>query len=73
MFSAEMMRTGKNQAGHGFNRFSELVILVLVLAVRPDVKSRIQHFYEKGQHFVSGLPDFSWFNIPKREKYTKWP
>jgi hypothetical protein len=21
----------------------------------------------------SGLPDFSWCNIPKLEKYTKWP
>jgi hypothetical protein len=20
-----------------------------------------------------GLPDFSWYNIPKREKYTKLP
>jgi hypothetical protein len=20
----------------------------------------------------AGLPDFSWYNIPKREKYTKW-
>jgi hypothetical protein len=20
-----------------------------------------------------GLPDFSWYNIPKREKYTKGP
>jgi hypothetical protein len=22
--------------------------------------------------FDTGLPDFSWYNIPKREKYTKW-
>jgi hypothetical protein len=20
-----------------------------------------------------GLPDFSWYDIPKLEKYTKWP
>jgi hypothetical protein len=20
-----------------------------------------------------GMPDFSWYNIPKREKYTNWP
>jgi hypothetical protein len=23
--------------------------------------------------FKSGLPDFSWHNIPKRDIYTKWP
>jgi hypothetical protein len=23
--------------------------------------------------YVAGLPDFSWHNIPKWEKYTKWP
>jgi hypothetical protein len=22
---------------------------------------------------TAGLPDFSWYNIPKREKYTKLP
>jgi RNA polymerase subunit RPABC4/transcription elongation factor Spt4 len=24
-------------------------------------------------YLSTGLPDFSWYNIPKREKYTKWP
>jgi hypothetical protein len=27
----------------------------------------------KAQVRSSGLPDFSWYNIPKREKYTKYP
>jgi hypothetical protein len=22
--------------------------------------------------WLAGLPDFSWYDIPKREKYTKW-
>jgi hypothetical protein len=36
--------------------------------------------YEQEQAFAPGLPDFSWFKIPKRgklyqisTKYTKWP
>jgi hypothetical protein len=23
-------------------------------------------------HITTGLPDFSWYNIAKRGKYTKW-
>jgi hypothetical protein len=26
-----------------------------------------------GKNDKSGLPDFSWYKIPKREKYTKLP
>jgi hypothetical protein len=31
--------------------------------------------YPKRQKWsiLSELPDFSWYNLPKREKYTKWP
>jgi hypothetical protein len=37
--------------------------------------------YDRGQILCSvskgksatGLPDLSWYNIPKRKKYTKWP
>jgi hypothetical protein len=24
-------------------------------------------------HFEPGLPDFSWYKMPKREEITKWP
>jgi hypothetical protein len=30
-----------------------------------------QHIWS--QLYTTGLPDFSLSNIPKREKYTKWP
>jgi hypothetical protein len=25
----------------------------------------------KGQSLSTGLPDFPWYNVPKREKYSK--
>jgi hypothetical protein len=33
-----------------------------------------QKFAKSGRSaFNPGLPDVSWYNIPKWEKYTKWP
>jgi hypothetical protein len=29
--------------------------------------------FADGLYFQAGLPDFSWYNIPKREKITKLP
>jgi hypothetical protein len=45
---------------------------------------RIFQFFSRGKsdcaYYSPGLPDFSWFNVPKREKYnqmtlkhTQWP
>jgi hypothetical protein len=34
-------------------------------------KAQVDQYF--GQLFQSGLPDFSWYNIPKRENGTKWP
>jgi hypothetical protein len=42
-----------------------------------DTYIQRRNIFEKGIIFLSwsppGLPDFSRHNVPKREKYTKWP
>jgi hypothetical protein len=39
---------------------------------RHFLQSRQQELPLKKGVTSAGLPDFSWYNIPKREKYTKW-
>jgi hypothetical protein len=41
----------------------------LVRFIFADVRIRTAMLHEH----TSGLPDLSWQNIPKQEKYTKWP
>jgi hypothetical protein len=36
-------------------------------------KHRDRSLYTYEHMYASGLPDFSWFKIPKREKCTKLP
>jgi hypothetical protein len=39
----------------------------------PGQKIWSQYFVRSWVMYIIGLPDFSWHNIPKREKYTYLP
>jgi hypothetical protein len=52
---------------------------IAALKVVERALAKLFHFFTASQTGVSGLPDFSWYNIPKRgkiyqstTKYTKW-
>jgi hypothetical protein len=40
---------------------------------RPTACRRFLYVGNDNDTSASGLPDFPWYNLPKREKYTKWP
>jgi hypothetical protein len=48
--------------------FLQFFLRVLKIFTVPLLKTELPVFLSH-----SGLPDFSWYKIPKREKYTKLP
>jgi hypothetical protein len=51
------------------NRQALVLFSIVIIFLVCNVPRVLLNFHEVS----AGLPYFSWYNVPRRVKYTKWP
>jgi hypothetical protein len=72
MWQQELLALQVSAAGHGSASARQLTVEQVLKSAR-EIKFNLLVFSFKNRGIIKGCQIFLCPNIPKREKYTKWP